>query len=284
LARWLDRLTGQNLDTKLRILLLDREAPERFGWWRDLTDPPLDTARERHALFYSHRPRQLPDLSDPEERRELMEAALRAARDLRSIPSDGPQIPPAREDPDFDRALAQPQFGNPLALVMAGVIALDQGPRAALALRHLEAARRLGRHELDRFAALAQTRGVSRDVICHIVAYNELADGVPITQLRESVAKELATRGRSADADIILPLLQQELPQRTRPEQAARRPRLATLQPDLIGEAAIIEAFTGEPLLELEAEKVVARSYALGGRQRGSWYASYRTLPTRWKI
>jgi len=267
LARWLDLLAGQKLDTKLRILLLDREAPEAFGWWRELTGSGLNTARERRDLFYSLRPRQLPNLSDLEERRDLMKAALQGARDLRSIPSDGPQIPPAGEDPDFDRALTQPQFGNPLALVMAGVIALHHGARAALALRHLETARRLGRRELDRFAALAQARGVSRDVICHMVAYNELADGIPIAQLLESVATELATRARSADADIILPLLQQELPPRTRPEDAASGPRLATLQPDLIGEAAIIEAFTGEPSRELEANKIVGRAYALGGKE-----------------
>ena len=150
---------------------------------------------------------------------------------------------------------------------MAGVIALHHGARAALALRHLETARRLGRRELDRFAALAQTRGVGRDVICHMVAYNELADGIPIAQLLESVATELATRARSADADIILPLLQQELPPRTRPEDAASGPRLATLQPDLIGEAAIIEAFTGEPSRESEANKIVGRAYALGGQE-----------------
>jgi len=148
---------------------------------------------------------------------------------------------------------------------MAGVIALGRGPRAALALRHLEAARRLARRELARFAALAQTRGVTGDVICHIVAYNELVDGIPIPELRECVAKELAIRARSADANIILPLLQQELPPRTRPEDADRSPRLATLQPDLIGEAAIIEAFTGDPLRELGADKVVGRAYALGG-------------------
>ncbi len=104
-------------------------------------------------------------------------------------------------------------------------------------------------------------------MICHIVAYNELADGIPVAKLRESVAKELATRARSADADIMLALLQQELPPRTRPEEATRGPRLATLQPDLIGEAAIIEAFTGDPLREVEADKVVGRAYALGGQE-----------------
>jgi hypothetical protein len=52
LARWLDRLAGQKLETKLRILLLDREAPEGFGWWRELTGSGLNTASERRDLFY----------------------------------------------------------------------------------------------------------------------------------------------------------------------------------------------------------------------------------------
>ena len=39
LGRWLDGLVSSKLDTKLRILLLDREAPESFGWWHDLTRP-----------------------------------------------------------------------------------------------------------------------------------------------------------------------------------------------------------------------------------------------------
>src|SRR5262249_9391888 len=42
LARWLDRLAGPRLDTKLRILLLDREAPDGFGWWRELTGSGLN--------------------------------------------------------------------------------------------------------------------------------------------------------------------------------------------------------------------------------------------------
>jgi tetratricopeptide (TPR) repeat protein len=264
-GRWLDLLVGQKLETKLRILLLDREAPEEFGWWRDLTDPPLDTARERRDLFYSLRPRQLPDLSDPEERRELMIAALHAARGLRSVPADGVQIPPKDGDPDFDRMLAEPQFGNPLALVMAGVIALDRGARAALALRHLETARRLGRRELDRFAAFAESRRVTGDTMRHIVAFNELTGGIPIAELRKSVAEELTASRRSADLDAVLSILEQELPQRTRSEQAASGPRLATIQPDLISEAAIIESFTGEASRESEAAESVRRAYAFAG-------------------
>jgi hypothetical protein len=79
LARWLDRLVYQKLGTKLRILLLDREAPENFGWWHELTSASLRDQAVRLDLFYVLRPRQLPDLSALEERRNLMTAAFEAA-------------------------------------------------------------------------------------------------------------------------------------------------------------------------------------------------------------
>jgi tetratricopeptide (TPR) repeat protein len=260
LGGWLDRLAGQKLDTKLRILLLDREAPEDFGWWRELTDSGLNTARERRGLFYADRPRQLPDLSDLEERRDLMQAALQGARDLRSVPSGGPQIPPKGENSDFDAILAKPQFGNALNLVMAGVIALDRGPQGALALRRLDVARHLARRELRRLEELARSRQVG-DEMRHTIAFNGLAGGIPLAQLRKTVADELLISHRSTDQlSALLTLLQQELPART---NAAQQPRLATLQPDLIGEAAIIEAFTGEPSREAEAVEVVRRAYQL---------------------
>src|SRR6185437_13324380 len=52
------------------------------------------------------------------------------------------------------------------------------------------------------------------------------------------------------------------LPPRPRSEAAASGPRIATIQPDLIGEAAIIDAFSGDPAREAEAKDVVNRAYA----------------------
>ncbi|XZQ27975.1 hypothetical protein ACTTAL_10460 [Rhodobacter capsulatus] len=70
-------------------------------------------------------------------------------------------MPPAKADPVLDARLSEPVFGNALSLVMAGVIGHETGLQAALALRRLDAARRLGRRELSRFADLAGggTRG-----------------------------------------------------------------------------------------------------------------------------
>ncbi|HXC91831.1 MAG TPA: tetratricopeptide repeat protein [Stellaceae bacterium] len=260
LARWLDRLALTKLDTRLRFLLLDREAPEAFGWWHDLTvlAPP-----SRRYLFHTPRPRQLPDLSDLEERRMLMTEALQAARELRPAASGSTSIPPCGTDVDFDHRLAQAQFGNPLNLVMAGVIALDRGPQAALALRRLDAARQIARRELRRLADLARSRQIGEDTIRHVVAFNGLAGGLPIADLLKTVADELTASHRSTDhLGELLTMLQQELPPLS---DAGQQPRLATIQPDLIGEAAIVEAFTGGPSREAEAVEVIHRAYRLTG-------------------
>jgi tetratricopeptide (TPR) repeat protein len=258
LARWLDRLSYERLDHKLRFLLLDREAPEAFGWWYELTGsgPP-----SRRDLFHALRPRRLPDLSDREERRALIAAALQAARELRPEATTDRGIPAIGEEPEFDRRLAEPQFGNPLNLVMAGLIAPDRGPQGALALRRLDAARQIARRELRRLSDLAYSRQIGDGDMRHAVAFNGLAGGIPVGDLRKIVGDELAASRRPTDhLDAVLTLLQQELPPRT---EAAQQGRLATIQPDLIAEAVIIEAFTGEPVREAEAAEVVRRAYEL---------------------
>jgi hypothetical protein len=147
------------ISSRSRASLLDREAPENFGWWQELTSASLRDQAVRLELFFAPRPGQLPDLSALEERRDLMTAAFEAASALRPPPTTLPGIPAAGADADFDARLADRQFGNPLNLVMAGVIARDRGPRAALALRRLDAARKLSGRELDRLAKLAESRG-----------------------------------------------------------------------------------------------------------------------------
>jgi hypothetical protein len=107
-----------------------------------------------------------------------MTGALHAARELRTEPSSSPPIPARNEAADFDRRLAQAQFGNPLNLVMAGVIALDRGPQAALTLRRLDAARQIARRELRRLTELARSRGIGEDETRHLVAFNGLAGGL----------------------------------------------------------------------------------------------------------
>ena len=189
----------------------------------------------------------------------MVVAAFQAAHHLRAGGVTVAGIPATGEDKDFDDGLTQAQFGNPLNLIMAGLIALDR--REALALRRLDAARHIGRNELSRLAALAKSQDVSGSAMIYIVGVNGLAGGLPLADLRSVVGNELKASNRSTSLDALLTLLQQELPPR---DETGQQPRLATIRPDLIGEAVIIEAFTGEPSREAEAGDAVRRAYGFG--------------------
>ena len=96
---------------------------------------------------------------------------------------------------------------------MAGVIALDRGPQAALALRRLDAARQIARRELRRLTELARSRQIGEDEMRHLVAFNGLAGGLPIADLRKTIADELTISRRPTDRlGEVVALLEQELP------------------------------------------------------------------------
>ena len=269
LGRWLDRLATKALDVKLRILLLEREAPQGFGWWHELTGSALNSAAARRDLFRdaSLRPQELPGLYDLEDRRRVVAAALEQARALHDEAADG-TIPAAGADPAFDTRLAEERFANPLSLVMAGVIARERSARDALALRRLDAARHLARRELGRFRALAGNEKQAR-AISHLVAFNGLAGGLPLAGLNRVLGEELGAVGLDGDAGALGELLQQELPSpATREAETAGAPRLGTTQPDLIGEGVVIEAFeAASPAIQAEGAATVRRAYSLTGRE-----------------
>ena len=257
LGCWLDSLAETPPATKLRLLLLEREAPEDFGWWRELTGSALNSAAPRRGLFRDLRPRQLEDLASLETRRAVMAAALGKARSLRGDAS-ATSLPAHGDDPDFDAALGSPHLGNPLSLVMAGLIAAERGAKAALALRRLDAARHLARRELDRFTKLASPDG---DAMSHLVAFNGLLGGIPLADIGDLVSEELKAAHLQGKPRRLSNLLQQELLPLAAPD--AEDSRLGTVQPDLIGEGVIIEAFVKtSPAVRKTSEKIVQRAYA----------------------
>ncbi|SIT00753.1 tetratricopeptide repeat protein [Insolitispirillum peregrinum] len=262
LGHWLDHLAaGPALDgVKLRMLLLERQAPEGFGWWHELTASPLNASAERRDLFRRPRPDTLAGLADVEVRRQVLAAALAATADLHQTTPK--PMPSPEDDPAFEKRLSEPVFGNALSLVMAGVIAHDMGLRPALALRRLDAARRLGQRELTRFATLA---GPDAQAMRHLLAFNGMAGGLPVAGLTQQLNNELSALGASAHTQRLSELLQQELPPSLPRDGEARPERLATIQPDLIGEAVIIESFETTPERKAEGLATLQRAYALTG-------------------
>ncbi|MGY6570897.1 MAG: tetratricopeptide repeat protein [Salinarimonas sp.] len=262
LGRWLDTLAQRELPegSKLRILLLERQAQEGFGWWHNLSASPLNDAGARRGLFYQPRPTELEGLHDPAFRRSLLQEALAAHARLH-----GDAAPLALPDPGtdagFEARLGAAQFANPLALVMAGVIARDKGISAALALRQLDAARHLAQREIARLERRVDT-DAEKAALTHLLAFNGMAGGLALNGLPGTLQQELGQIGATADPGSLAKLLQEELI----PYGADQPSRLTTIQPDLIGEAVIVEAFEAPPHRRHEAAPAMQRAYALTGR------------------
>ncbi len=267
LAQWFDRLAAADFDGKLRFLLLDREAPENFGWWHELAHPSL--SGHRTDLFVDpDRPKRLSDLSDPESRRALFGAALRATSRLLGDQAVVKDAPSQGADTFFDEALTDSRFGNPLNLVMAGLIAAELGVRDALALRRLEAARAIARREVNRMILLGESCGVSAAAMRHSLGFNGLAGGLPLATLRTDLAAELRAADLGAAMGELPDLLERELPQEGREADDGAEPRLGTVQPDLVGEGVIIEALLVGPKSQLAgAAAIVERAYRQGGNR-----------------
>ena len=266
LGRWLDRLAASPAmkGVKLRLLLLDRQAPEGYGWWHELCNSPMNDSAARRDLFYKQRPDPLSGLDGIEERRRVLAEALAATAALHGTAARS--LPELGENEAFAARLSEYQFGNALSLVMAGVIAHERGLAEALALRRLDAARHLGRRELKRFERLAGTDPEAA-AIRHLVAFNGMTGGLPLAGLATTLQGELAGIGMAANTQALSVLLQQELPPLgTRQEEAGDlMPRLGTIQPDLIGEAVIVEEFEAPPARQAEGVAAVQRAYALTG-------------------
>jgi tetratricopeptide (TPR) repeat protein len=255
LARWLDRLMSGTQDNKLRFLLLEREAPADFGWWQDLTRPSDNRLGNRSALFVDpHQPLTLPELDPGEGRNALCEAAFGAAKALPGAPAQHHSLPPTGEAA-FAAALAEPRFGNPLNLAMLGLIAAESGPAEALALRQLDAARHLARHELDRIERIARGDGIQGDgidaaSIRHALGFNGLAGGLAITTLHNDLVTEFATAQLPPPPPALCTLLEQEFARPTAKDGEASARYLGTIQPELVGDGMIIET-----LFKRSAEK-----------------------------
>ncbi|WP_052713335.1 tetratricopeptide repeat protein [Pseudoalteromonas rubra] len=266
LAQWLDGLS--QLDDladgiRVRILLLEREASKEAGWWHTLTGSALGCDQARLDLFTQFEPYALAGLSDIPVRRAVLCAALNEAQALVSPPQDS-VIPEPGEQPDFDTALADPQFGNPLALVMAGILCRDMSPRAALSLHYLAAAEKLAQREIDRFYKCFGEGGDATK-LAHCLCFHLLCGGLHIADMRQTLSAELIAMGwNSPSLDKELPALQQAFPPA---EDAGKTTRLSTTQPDLIAEAMCIQLLHSDRERSLKAPDILARTLEYGQEQ-----------------
>ena len=238
LREWLNELANAAREARpnLRILLLERHADGDFGWMASVFGRgENDTSLAKRALLDSGVPLELPPISDSLLRRQIFSTLLSYKRPDLIAPQPG-------SDPEFDRLLASEKWaGDPLFLMMAGLVAGSEGIKSALALSRTDLAEKIARRELNRVGAIAAANGIdqasgaqSGALGRHLAALTTLASGLSRREARQIIEDEKLRLGSLADTSSVLRALRDALPA----EVAGHE--IAPIQPDMIGEAALL--------------------------------------------
>ena len=157
IRQWVHELVDASLDNRprLRLLLLERQASRAISWFSTVFGQgDNDASRAALALLDPREPVELPPLDDLGFRRSVFGALLKRANAALAAP-------PAGADPEFDRLLADRKWaGDPLYLMMAGLVAAKAGVGGALALSRADLALTIGRNEIARIGNIGAARGV----------------------------------------------------------------------------------------------------------------------------
>jgi tetratricopeptide (TPR) repeat protein len=181
----------------LRILLLERHADRDSGWWSDLIRPGGLSGPGAGALIDHTAPLSLGPLRAAADRRALLAQAMEKAAPLLDPPQSPPALPPPGADPLFDRRLEDDTIETePLFLVMAGIVAAEQGAPTALALGRLNLANTVADAERSRLQRLARANGADASLLFHLAACITLQAGC-----RRDMADALIEQERQALGD-----------------------------------------------------------------------------------
>lgn len=279
LRAWLEQLSAaKNGGAKLRLLLLEREASFESGWLASMI-PRGSSASAVQALFDPPEPVRLEAVAEVADRRSVLQATLAAGAALRKVTP--PRVPAAGVDAWFDRKIAQPEWGDPLTLMMAGLTALDTGLVEALALARPDLALRLAGRECDRVERFGQ--GAPARLMEHMAAYVTASGGLPREELRQASKAESEAIGleRSGGWGTLADAVTEAL----RGGNGAR-----PVEPDVVGEALLLRVWGGANAGEgcravVRAAKRRARQVAASVMRSAQDFcvgASPRTEPLAW--
>ncbi|MBB5057432.1 hypothetical protein HDF16_002138 [Granulicella aggregans] len=157
----------------LRILLLERHASDESGWYRGLADSTSAGRRIKELL----RPRTSRPIApiEGDDRLEVLQAGMSLAAGLAGQSCEA--LFPLRTDHNFDRILAQPQWRDPLLLLMAALSGAGGSLHKALALSRRELAIEVATRERDRFS-LGITNASRKSVLLHLYGCAVLCGGL----------------------------------------------------------------------------------------------------------
>ena len=219
IGAWVRELVDASLEDgrpRFRLLLLERQANPAIGWFATVFGLGNDdNSRAAKGLLDPGEPIDLPALDDLAFRREIFAAALTRAK-------GGFEPPALRADAEFDRLLADRKWaGDPLFLLMAGLVAAKTGVREALSLSRADLAFSIAGHELDRIGRIGAAHGVDAKqnrpgaFVRHMAVMATLTQGLTIPQARSLVKSELSALDSAATLDPTLEALTDALPEPT---------------------------------------------------------------------
>jgi Tetratricopeptide repeat len=240
LRAWICELVDASVEDrpKLRLLLLERQANRAIGWLATVFGQgDNDDSRAAVALLDPKEPIELPALNELEFRRQVFGALLKRAKGALEAPAEG-------ADPEFDRLLADHKWaGDPLYLMMAGLVAASKGVGGALALSRADLTLSMARNELDRIGRIGAARGVDEKhrfpgaFVRQMAAIVTLLQGVTVAEARDLAAREKDALRSPAGLDATVGSLTDALP------ASDANGGVAPILPDIIGEGAILAWF-----------------------------------------
>jgi tetratricopeptide (TPR) repeat protein len=263
LRQWLKDLSNNREGKKtipLRILLLEREASETVGWLKTLLPESYSEASVRE-LFDPLEPVALSPIEKDTDRRSLLVNMLNLCAKVRGTPA--PTLPAPGVDKQFDQRLAEPQWADPLYLMMAAMVGIQTGVPQALALSRTDlgekiASREIGR--IERMSAQLADPTVAKRLMPLLAAVATLTRGLTreqAVQLAEDILGILHWNyplGVGCLAEKLADILPDE------------HGEIAPILPDMVGEAFVYLAFTGgeHRLSGTQRDEIIQVAVSLG--------------------
>ena len=224
---------------RLRVLLLERHGSAESPWYSQLVsgDWQSDGVRD---LFDPREPVHISPLQETHDRLAILRASLDRAASLRSV--SAPLLPPLRADPAFERCLAEPQWADPLMLMMAALTSLETGVPTALSFSRTDMAKRLARREQARIRKFApQDKHYAAEFLVRLAATATLCGGLSFEEARNAASHD------SKDSGIEYPEGPGAAVKAVYNAIPGLEGALEPIRPDLIGEAFLLESWKPKP-------------------------------------
>jgi tetratricopeptide (TPR) repeat protein len=292
LREWIGELVDASIETgrpPLRMLLLERQAQRAIGWLASVFGHGQDDrSRAATSMLDPPEPVGLAAIDDIASRRQIFATLLTRKRADLTAPALG-------ADAEFDRLLRDEKWsGDPLFLMMAGLVAGTDGVKNALALTRTDLATTIAQRELDRIGRIAAgaridagNRRHSGLLAQHTAVLATLCQGLTLGDARTLIEEESKRLGSAEDVNTTVQALRDGLP------GTEDGPEIAPILPDIVGEAAIISwlgsggVLSGlgiDPLASIHRAAAIAlqRTSQVLVRTAQDFAAAGREEPVRW--